>query len=48
MLLEIRAAAEAGMQTAIISRPGNAPLDNDATQSYRVWTSFEPLFNQGE
>ncbi|KAI8053735.1 hypothetical protein BDF22DRAFT_654873 [Syncephalis plumigaleata] len=41
---EIKAADEAGLQTAILVRPGNAPLDEASQQKYRVLTSFDTLF----
>ncbi|KAL1918686.1 uncharacterized protein VTP21DRAFT_2708 [Calcarisporiella thermophila] len=41
---EIVAANEAGFQTAISDRPGNAPLTEEARQKHRVVTSFLQLF----
>ncbi|KAI9596107.1 HAD-like domain-containing protein [Syncephalis fuscata] len=41
---EIKAASDTGMQTAILDRPGNAPLDEMTRNSYLVLNSFESLF----
>ncbi|RKP08687.1 HAD-like domain-containing protein [Thamnocephalis sphaerospora] len=43
---EVAAAIAAGMQTAVLSRPGNAPLTEQDEKQYRVLTSFESIAAQ--
>ncbi|KAL2156079.1 hypothetical protein VTH82DRAFT_824 [Thermothelomyces myriococcoides] len=40
---EVEAAKEAGMQSYIVERPGNAPLSEEERSRHRVVTSFEEL-----
>lgn len=40
---EVEAAEEAGLQSIIVQRPGNAPLPDDVQSRYRVIRSFDEL-----
>ncbi|KAK4505991.1 hypothetical protein PRZ48_003956 [Zasmidium cellare] len=40
---EIEAAIQAKMQTVLVDRPGNAPLDKVETEKYRLVESFEEI-----
>ncbi|ORY79884.1 acireductone synthase-like protein [Protomyces lactucae-debilis] len=40
---EVEAAKEAGLQSYIVERPGNAPLSDTAKAAHRVITSFDTL-----
>lgn len=42
-ITEAEAASLAGYQTAILSRPGNAPLTDDDKSQYRIFNDFESL-----
>lgn len=43
LILEAEAARKAGYQTAILARPGNAPLTDDDKTQYTVVSDFESL-----
>jgi enolase-phosphatase E1 len=40
---EVEAAKEAGMQSFVVDRPGNAPLSEEDRRRHRVITSFDEL-----
>ena len=42
-IIEALAATEAGLQTVISVRPGNAPLTDEDRRTYKIITSFHEL-----